>query len=278
MTETDFVFSSYRNLKKNLGKFDAIVECNEIAIRHFISKAKEKDDPRDYISNKSDKYNIRVNDVSLKDFSVRPIHWYILSVYQQAESFLRSLKKEHPRETWPAPKDGESNLDFIIRSFGVSDKKIDNNIVKGLILVFSHYRLVGNRFRHTNIKDGRVSKSIKKIEEAGIDIEQVYGVQAPNPYDQMDFDDFILCTRVTSDIARWLCGIARPSDEEIVDMLFERESDPESDVQLSNLKKFSNNPDRFHESLSKLIEYEFALEPPESDPVVKLAKDRILWS
>ena len=38
--ETKFSFKAFRNLKKGLGEFDAVVECNEMAIREFLKNLK----------------------------------------------------------------------------------------------------------------------------------------------------------------------------------------------------------------------------------------------
>lgn len=67
---TKFSYNSYRKLKKTLGEFDAVVECNEIAIREFIEKAKSEF-PGKYIEELSSKHRIRVNDVNFLQFSSR---------------------------------------------------------------------------------------------------------------------------------------------------------------------------------------------------------------
>jgi hypothetical protein len=41
---------------------------------------------------------------------------------------------------------------------------------------------------------------------------------APNPYDAIGFDDFVLFARVTKRIALQLCKIARPSDVFVTSM------------------------------------------------------------
>lgn len=51
---TKFSYPSYRKLKMTLGEFDAVVECNEIAIREFIEHAK-KEDLQKYIQQLSKK-------------------------------------------------------------------------------------------------------------------------------------------------------------------------------------------------------------------------------
>jgi len=65
---TKFSYDAYRKLKKTLGEFDAVVECNEIAIREFIEKS-QIEDTRKYIQQLSAKHKLRVDEVNFLKFS-----------------------------------------------------------------------------------------------------------------------------------------------------------------------------------------------------------------
>lgn len=48
-------------------------------------------------------------------------------------------------------------------------------------------------------------------------------ISAPNEYIAIGFDDFVLFARVTKKIALRLCSVARPTDQQIMNMLDETE-------------------------------------------------------
>ncbi|MDM8568610.1 hypothetical protein QUF50_03675 [Thiotrichales bacterium HSG1] len=77
---TKFSYTSYQKLKKMLGEFDAVVECNEIAIREFIEKT-QIEGTQKYIKQLSAKHKIRVDEVNFIKFSSRIRHYYIVSVF-----------------------------------------------------------------------------------------------------------------------------------------------------------------------------------------------------
>jgi hypothetical protein len=81
MNNSKFAFRCYFKLKNNLGRFDSIVECNELAIRQFLSLLIQSNREK-VISELSSKHGIRVNNLDSDLFQSRISQWYILSVYQ----------------------------------------------------------------------------------------------------------------------------------------------------------------------------------------------------
>lgn len=108
---TKFSFFSYRSLKKTLGEFDAVVECNEIAIRELLEQA-NKDDSHKYIQKLSKKHQVRVDEVDFFKFSSRIRQYYVSSVFQQSEQFYRNFKDEwkryFPNAEWKEKLKGET--------------------------------------------------------------------------------------------------------------------------------------------------------------------------
>lgn len=251
-----------------------MVECNEVAVRHFLKGLRSASNPQEHVFELSEEYQVRVNDVDVSGFTARTAQWYILSVYQQVEYFFISLKREHPQASWPEKQKGEDPLDYLIRSFDIRHD-ITSSIGDIRLLIFKYYRLVRNRFMHIGISDEAREKTLAEIKGAAFNIGEIYKVDAPNSYDKLNFDDFILFTRVTKDIALWLCQVARPSDSQIVEMLVLRDKDPDAEVHLSGLRKFLNNEDRLRSALRKLIRYEFGLLSNEADPIIDQLTNRL---
>lgn len=147
---TKFAYFAYRKLKKTLGEFDAVVECNEIAIREFIQKAQTPG----YIERLSDKHNIIVNEVDFMKFGSRIRQYYLASVFQQSEQFLKDFKKEwrdyfYDKE-WLDLEKGETVLQNVLRNLSLS-------ISPDLIDFYEYYRLIRNYMSHTD-------RDINKIE------------------------------------------------------------------------------------------------------------------
>lgn len=59
---TKFTFASYRTLKKTLGEFDAVVECNELAIREFVENIHRHGE--EFIQAQSRQHEIRVSSIT----------------------------------------------------------------------------------------------------------------------------------------------------------------------------------------------------------------------
>ena len=160
-TKTKFSFQSFRNLKKGLGEFDAVVECNELAIREFISNLSKAINKETFIHSLSEKYNVKVDTVSIKLFESRIRQFYIMSVMQKAEQFFDEFKKEYKdyKSEWINKKDGETDLDnLLINTFGSLKngiKEIKDEVYYG----YEYYRFIRNRFAHSEEKDDKKLKS-----------------------------------------------------------------------------------------------------------------------
>jgi hypothetical protein len=118
INETKFSFKAFRNLKKGLGEFDAVVECNEMAIREFLKNLKASQDQKQFIQDLSQKHGVRVDTVSVELFSSRIRLFYILSVMQQAEQFIDEFRKEYKsyNPTRADKVDGETDFDNLLRN------------------------------------------------------------------------------------------------------------------------------------------------------------------
>ncbi len=271
--KTSFKFKSYRNLKNNLGKFDAIVEYNELAVREFFACAEGYENPNEYISLLSERHHIRVNAVNLSAMPTRIAQFYILSVFQQAEEFLENFRREYKefvQKEW-ADDEKDSLLEKILKNIGTVFLENRSAIGELKLEIFDYYRLVRNQFMHTEIKGERLNTYFGKLRNYSEHINAEYKVnQAPNKYNEMSFEDFILFSRVTKDIAFELCQLGRPSDEELVHRIQRLDQEEGSGVNFSKLKKLKNNRTRLENALYNLLREQYALvDKSEAEPIVK---------
>ncbi len=262
-TTTKFSFIAFRNLKKGLGNFDAIVECNELAIREFINNISNSDKPEEYIRELSLKHKITVNAVHIQSFSARIRQFYILSVLQQAEQFIDEFKKEYNTyfANWNEKTDGETDLDNLLRNAFSSKVNGILNIGKEVYDTFEYYRLVRNRFAHSEEKDlSRLERQRQLLNEYSEFYSANFNVLSrPNTYTEIDFDDFLLCTNVVKSIGYTLCEKCKPENSKIAERIVKLEiiQGNKTISPLKSILKHKNDNNRFLGALDNLLNSNF---------------------
>ena len=271
MENNKFAFRCYYKLKDALGRFDSVVECNELAVRQFVESLNCSDNKEKFFSESYAKYGVRVNSLDSDVFHTRISQWYILSVYQQAEDFFTEFRREHPDgSTWGKRNDKESQLAGLMRVLSLNELGLDPDGQGIRCKIFEYYRLIRNRFMHTSVNEKQLSTALKDIEDHSVSVDNEFRVNAPNSYNSVRFDDFILFSRVTKDIAQQLCYVKKPLVSGIVEMLIKRsKAEDDLDVNLKGLKVFANNPNRLRKALSRLLKSQYNLQESEVDAIME---------
>lgn len=263
INETKFSFKAFRNLKKGLGEFDAVVECNEIAIREFLENLESSKDQKQFIIDISQKHKVKVDTIRTDLFSSRIRLFYILSVMQQAEQFFDELRKEYKtyNTSWAEKEDGETDFDNLLRNFFSSKGRGINEIGKEVYHGFEYYRLIRNRFAHSEEKD------LKKLEHQCLKIREYvnfynltfHSFDSPNNYDKIDFNDFLLFTNIIKHIGYTLCEKCKPDNAQLAEKICTLEIKLENKTinPLKNIFKLKNDPDRFSNAIGNLLNSTF---------------------
>ncbi len=246
---TKFSYESYRKLKKNLGEFDAVVECNEIAIREFIEKAQAKD-AGDYIKNLSFKHRVKVDAVDFIKFGSRIRHYYLTSVFQQSEQFLKDFKEEwklyFPNKEWLEIKSGETILQNTLRTLSL-------RISSDLIEFYEYYRLVRNHMSHNDRDIDKLRSLLRKTQENKNEFLSDLNLSGtPNSLETIGFDDFLILTNIVKHIAFSICSQSKPDNNKIAEALFEH-SKKNNGSAYKGLKKLKNNEKRYNNALKSFI-------------------------
>ncbi len=212
---TKFSYKAYRKLKKSLGEFDAVVECNEIAIREFIEQV-EKKGIQPYIQELSKKHKVKVDDVDFIKFTSRIRQYYIASVAQQFEQFLEDFKGEWEEYffdvQWKNRNDGEAKLDNCLKNIQFTNTPIEfDNHIK----YYEYYRHVRNYMAHTDRDINKLDSAFKKIEQLFIT-----NLSSPKSLENIDFEDFHVLTNVVKHIAFVICSKSKPDNQRIAEILF----------------------------------------------------------
>lgn len=249
---TKFSYKSYRKLKTSLGEFDAVVECNELAIREFMHNLQTGG--CEFIEQLSRKHHVKVNEVKVKKFTSRIRGYYIASVYQQSEQFLSDFKREwieyFPEKNWVDKENGQTALDNTLKTIGL-------NLPSDIKCIYDYYRLVRNYMSHTDrdIKD--LEKQLKEIRDNNKKEDLIFSKlpSLPNNINNLDFNDFIILTNIIKHIAFLICQQSKPSNDRIAEIIFKKFSDNKQ--MLAGVKKLINHDKRYQKAIKSCIMTEY---------------------
>ena len=267
---SSFQFNSSLKLRKTLGRFDAVVEIIELAIRELKSKIGRTDNFANCLNHLCSEHGIQVNQFDREGVSNRAGHFYIVSVYQQFESYTDSLRQEFPGE-WDSRNHGESLTDWFFRVLPFSSKELNADIPnepsKLRQTIIEHYRIVRNIFAH-GVEESKLEDTHTLLQEQEVEIKRLYSTAAPSLYRQINFEDFVLFTKTAKDLAARINVLVEPTPEDVVESLFWLDENPDSEVFLSRMKRFSNNESRLKKSLRELLKSQFGLIASDAVPVI----------
>lgn len=286
-----FKFKSYQNFKKKLGEANSIVALNELAVRDFKYRANSSEQgASEYIAEKSTQFNICVNFDKFPDFSVDLAQRYIVSIYEGTEEFYNNFIKEY-QSFKQKLNDNELTLEAKEENTNKDKKKtladvlklLDKNYIKNCNnweFYNSGERLIGKipmsiYVYYTEIRHRVIHPYDKKVKELNnarsrlisfrSEIQESYKVpDIPNEFEQIDFEDFVLFSRVVKDIALKLSQIGCPTDKELIDLVGRNKK----------IGKFKNNPKAWRRALVGEICCIYGVDRKEAYDII----DRVLGS
>ena len=250
---TKFSFFAYRKLKKTLGEFDAVVECNEIAVKEFLEHAR-KEDVNKYIKRLSLKHKVKVDEVDFYKFTSRIRQYYISSVFQQSEQFLKDFKEEwikyHPNIEWLDLNKGETKFQNTIRNISVV-------LSPDLIDIYEYYRIIRNYMSHTDRDIHELKKRLAIITKNKNEfLKDFYLTDLPNELDYIDFNDFLILTNIIKHVTYIFSTNSKPDNKRIAEILFDlsKENNKRS---FKGLKKLKNDEIRYDKAIKNYIASKF---------------------
>lgn len=250
---TKFSFFAYRKLKKTLGEFDAVVECNEIAIREFIQQA-QKEDSNKYIQQLSSKHKINVDEVDFLKFGSRIRQYYVASVSQQSEQFLKDFRTEwqlyFPQNIWIEPGKGETKFQNTLTNISLS-------LSSDLVDIYEYYRLIRNYMSHTDRALDEIKNTYARIKtNENLFLSDLHLSILPNPVNDINFSDFLILTNIIKHIAYLMSISSKPDNYRIAEILFLKSKDDNKKA-FKGLKKLKNDKARFENALKSYITTNF---------------------
>jgi hypothetical protein len=252
--KSSFSFPSYRRLCQYLGETDALVELTELAARSFIANSKQSIDIKKFISEASESFGIRVNISEFDQFAKHLSRSYIVTVYHSAERFLHEFRREHIAlysKEWSGDGGDVDPLTVTLRNITSSEKEMEEKIGLDLISRFQYYRIVRNWIVHE--KGGNSNKpqaKYKAIVEYSDSHQAMFSSSStPHAPEELDFDDFMLFSRLTKFIASKISEISKPPDKHWL-----------NNFSLTRFKKLENNPARMSLAICGSLRTEYGMD------------------
>lgn len=248
---------------KRLGEFDAIVEFTELSVRHFISSAEEKGDFKKYLTDQASKHHIIVNDVNQLIYRSRISQSYIISVYQSTELFLNNFIREHNELKEHNISKDFNKVDLLT---GITRQLTKNYNSKSKIEsfqfeVFDYYRLVRNKYSHPDLDHRDLDKKHNDLLKFADEIKGLNPkLNAPNKFDDMSFDDFLLFTSIVKNIAYDLVQLIKPTDDELKNYYLSK----------NKFTKLNDNLDRKNNALMGDMLSTFGIEGDQAKKIIDL--------
>lgn len=274
---TKLTYKSFRSLKKRLGEFDAVVECNEIAIREFTKQVQESGDIKKYIQELSLKHRVRVDEVDFLKFASRIRQFYVLSVSQQGDQFLTEFEKEYkeyyPEKTWQKNTEKTVLYNVLMNVFG-SEALAFHHLSEAVFQGFEYYRLIRNLVAHSeNYKVSKITNQYNLTIGFQADLQEKYHLNGGlNAYTDINYDDFLMITNIVKNIGYCLCKHSTPSNQRVAEILVKLQNE-NGDIIIKGLSKLKNNEIRFENAVLSLLHTSFGrFSSTDKEEIVKNVK------
>jgi hypothetical protein len=213
-----FSFPSTRRLARYLGESDAILEIDELACRFFIDAAGQSEDAQAFVVECSKKFGVCVNLAEFGAWRAHLAQRHIVAVYESAERFFKEFRREHSelhRREWTGDEDGKSRIDLALENLSATKEQSEKTVGLDLISRFEYYRLVRNWIVHDRTRTPeKETAALRNLSEYSDENADTLGrLNAPNLPNLLNFDDFILFSRVTKLVAERFCVLGKPADD-----------------------------------------------------------------
>lgn len=252
--------SLYNRFKQDLGISDAINEYIEVLLRQFESIPNDEGSFQLIAS----RYGIRVNDVDPKTAISKIREYYIVSVYQVFEDFLNQLHnylKEYG-EYYGNRESSDSMLKHVHKNLLGMQRKSEISYLNYLIC--DYYRLIRNLCAHTD-NTSKVQSVRQHLLQRKEEIEAEYPqLQAPNDFQNINFDDFILYSRAAKNLAREYISNIKYDTEKFV-----------TKFDLDRFRVYVNNQNRLRNKLEWDIKINYSIKDEEIEMIVDKLIEKI---
>lgn len=266
-----FKFRSVREFRDVVGKVNAVISFTELAVRNLRNQYTATGQSHQFLSKLSTELGVYVTHVPLDLLSHRTSQLHTVSMFQSFEAFLRELKTEHPAsDGWEPRKEEESLLEYMMRNVTGRESGWDASTKLELDLL-EYYRLARNYFLHSSKQKPTKAKDLK---ERARNHESFQKLDAPNIFNELSFDDCVVCARSALLVAEKMSAWGRPSDSEIATMVFRMEEN--GAVNLANLRAARHDRQKCERKVQHFLSSMYGMSSNESTGVIGYIVERLL--
>lgn len=198
-----FNLPSMRRLWQVLGEYDALVEYIELTTRKFktLFESQHELSFLEFLSSEAKKENICLNNLTLENYEIFKYRYYLILPNSSFDRFLDDYMIDFHTlfdKTIPLPRHKtklQSILDYFDGdSFTISLEDFSPTL-------YDYYRLIRNSLAHDNLKkEPEIAAAFSSINIASVH-SRYPKLSAPHDFNNLTFDDFILCTANIKSIA-----------------------------------------------------------------------------
>lgn len=206
-----------RRFEQTLGESDAACEFIELGLRHLGSSGTPDIPLDEAIDTIAKREGVCVHPSVFADARRVAVLLSIVSAFAELEAFLHEFRLEHidlHSTDWDMRRDSEDLLSFTLRNVREIHGADEHFVPRWLKERLEYYRLLRVAFVHRNANVLGRADNLKNSMPAvpvihGFDVSKL---KAPNGFDAVTFDDFILYSRCCKHLSEYLRKVCKPSD------------------------------------------------------------------
>lgn len=242
-----------------LGEYDAVNEFIELIIRDFKKIYKTQSQEIDFLKEKSKEHNIIITSYNADLMYSKITQNYIVSVQQCFETFLKQIYEEGKnlgKQGWSFKEKEDTWLTCVTKNV-LSKEQCDE--LDGLIEICDYYNKVRNFAVHDLSREDEIAKAYRDLQNIIPMIKSRYNtLNAPNKIEHINFDDFILFSRVSKDVAK---SIFKHFEYDINKIIINND--------FTKYRSFKNNPERLKSAIKGYLQTKYTLDQNSLDDCVE---------
>lgn len=257
-----FIYRAYFTLIQELGAIDGLASAIILATRALRATAGvTAGEQRGFIEVKAAEFSVNTRFVDFARLEPNSAQLLLVGVIQQSEAFIDGLRAERTAmgEPWNAKPDGASKLHHIMASLGDGFAANIRRVGEERYLLLDYYRMLRNAFVHGAAERARLEQLFEGVQKYRGLVAEEYGLVAPNHYDSLSYDDYLLATRVMKYLATDFCRLVVPTQsKEIISLFQSRIGTPRDPIAIIMGKR--SVPEKMVRTVRGWLEMEYSYE------------------
>ncbi len=198
---TPFSLPSYRDFKKDFGRYNALISFENLACKHLLAEKKEGESIGKMLSRVSELYGGNLTDI-LPEYQAVIDKSFLNHPFACFEAYLEDFREEYKKYVNPhfslVNGEGKSKLEQYLLSL-----KVDGIIPQISICqtdLYHYHRLIRNSCIHHDSEYTSLRNKYKQVQKRLDELVELYDIKPSSP-EQFSFNDYVLCSTNINAIA-----------------------------------------------------------------------------